>query len=287
MERQKAEQSAKENKGAVVLQAAFRGHKGRQESGQLRVEKQESDLVSNFLGFLGGNPMPLKDKSREARLASWATGSYNVFNQTTPDYAFVKTQANADQYDGLFDLAVSFRSKQDDSHADNSWILKAREMGPGDLPAAVKLVRRCHEVLMKAAAEMSEDVLVTGGHIGIDLQSQATEDEMRVMIPALRHSGANAFLAKGGNADNTLAELSRIYLDAAFKYESANSPNRKAVYNEKLFNQHKAHCFIAAATFKGSTITDAAIAAELAKKGIEMKELEIGQIRENYDRLVK
>ena len=260
-----AAQVVRVNKGATAIQSAFRGHKDRQLIVKpLRIEKQkqqEDDLVRNFLGYLGGQPAAALTKgSREARLASWSESSYNVFNQTNPDYTFVKERANADQYEGLFDLAVSYRAHQNpyDSHADNNWILKAREMGTDDLlPAAVKLVRHCSAVLdgkdvskdgvLKAISDIAEDTLVTGGRIGLDLHRQATRAEMEVMIPALRFSGERAFKLAGDNVDDALAELARIYLDAAFKSQKGDTSARVIDYvDETLFSQHKAHCFLAA-----------------------------------------
>ena len=260
-DRQAAEAPAvRANRGATAIQSAFRGHKDRQKAGQLRVEKQDDALVRNFLSLLGGKPAALTPGSREARLASWTTGSYNVFNQTYPDYTFVKTRANADQYGDLFDLAVSYRAHNPlDSHADNNWILIARDKIDPDsnLPAAVKLVRQCNAVLdgkdvskdvvLQAISEMAEDTLVTGGRIGIDLHRQATEAEMRVMILALRMSGQRALALAGNDVDAALAELARIYLNAAFKSEKGDTSSRVVGYpDDKLFNSHKAHCFIAA-----------------------------------------
>ena len=236
------------NDGAKKIQTVWKSH---------RAKQQDDALVANFLSLLGGKPAALTSNSREARLASWTTGSYNVFNQTHPDYTFVKARANADQYGGLFDLAVSYRAHNPlDSHADNNWILKAREMGADDLSAAVKLVRQCSAVLdgkdiddevSKAIDAMMADTLATGGRIGIDLHRQATRAEMEVMIPALRLSGQRALALAGNDVDAALAELARIYLNAAFKSEKGDTSSRVVGYpDDKLFNSHKAHCFIAA-----------------------------------------
>jgi len=277
---EEAAQTVRVNKSTPVIQRAYRIHKARKQLQQLKIAKQqEDDLVRNFLGYLGDPKTALTPNSRETRLVSWAASSYNVFNQTTPDYALVKARTNADQYGILFDLAVSYRSNQNDSHADNNWILKAREMGDDDLPAAVKLVRQCSAVLdgkdaednvSKAINDMMADTLATGGRIGIDLHRQATKAELEVMIPALRLSGQRAFTLAEDDVNAALEELARIYLDAAFKYENlAASPNRKAVYDEGRFNSHKAHCFVAATRGLGD-IDDQleAFSARLGKMGV-------------------
>ena len=291
-----AARTVRVNKSTSVIQGAYRIHKARKQLQQLKIAKQQDDaLVTNFLGWLGNPKTALTPGSREARLASWSTGSYNVFNQTHPDYAFVKTRANADQYGDLFDLAVSYRAHNPlDSHADNNWILKAREMGDDDLSAAVKLVSRCHHVLTTAKPESDEvlqaidammaDTLATGGRIGIDLHRQATRAEMEVMIRALRLSGQRALALAQDDGNAALEELAKIYLDAAFRHESLSSPNRKAVYDEGLFNSHKAHCFMAAATVKDSTITDGDIEAVLSKRNFDMGALNVKATRACYNR---
>jgi len=271
------------NESAPVIQGAYRIHKARKQLQQLKIARQQQDdLVRNFLGYLGGNPAPLSPNSREAQLVSWAASSYNVFSQPTPDYTFVKARTNAAQYEGLFDLVVSYRTHNPlDSHADNNWILIARDKIDPDsnLPAAVKLVRQCSAVLdgkeaednvSKAINDMMADTLATGGRIGIDLHRQATKAELEVMIPALRLSGQRAFTLAEDDVNAALEELARIYLDAAFKYENlAASPNRKAVYDEGRFNSHKAHCFVAATRGLGD-IDDQleAFSARLGKMGV-------------------
>ena len=256
--RQAAEARAREElvlktKKVTIVQAAVREHLARKKV------KQEDDLVTNFLGYLGEPTTVLRDKSREARLVSWATGSYNVFNQTHPDYTFVKARANADQYGILFDLAVSYRFHNPlDGHADNSWILIARDKIDPDsnLSAAVKLVRQCSAVLdgkdiddevSKGIDAMMADTLATGGRIGIDLHRQATDAEMLVMIRALRISGQRALALAGDDAGNALEEIAKTYLDAPFKSQKGDTSSRVVGYpDDKLFNSHKAHCFIAA-----------------------------------------
>ena len=289
------------NRGATAIQSAFRGHKDRQLIVKpLRIEKQQDDaLVTNFLGWLGNPKTALTPGSREARLVSWVTGSYNVFNQTHPDYTFVKNQLKADQYGDLFDLVVSFRAHNPlDGHANNSWILKAIEMGDDDLSAAVKLVRQCSAVLdgkdiddevSKAIDAMMADTLATGGRIGIDLHRQATDAEMLVMIRALRMSGQRvlALAKKDGKDGNALEELAKTYLDAPFKSQKGDTSSRVIEYLDdelsKLFNSHKAHCFMAAATVKDSTITDGDIEAVLSKRDFDVGALNVRATRADYD----
>ena len=129
-------------------------------------------------------------------------------------------------------------------------------MGDDDLSAAVKLVSQCSAVLdgkdiddevSKAIDAMMADTLATGGRIGIDLHRQATDAEMLVMIRALRMSGQRAFALSGNKADNALEELAKTYLDAPFKSQKGDTSSRVVGYpDDKLFNSHKAHCFLAA-----------------------------------------
>ena len=211
----------------------------------------------------------------------------------------MKNQLKADQYGDLFDLVVSFRAHNPlDGHANNSWILKAIEMGDDDLSAAVKLVRQCSAVLdgkdiddevSKAIDAMMADTLATGGRIGIDLHRQATDAEMLVMIRALRMSGQRvlALAKKDGKDGNALEELAKTYLDAPFKSQKGDTSSRVIEYLDdelsKLFNSHKAHCFMAAATVKDSTVTDGDIEAVLSKRDFDVGALNVRATRADYD----
>ncbi|RZI45660.1 hypothetical protein [Candidatus Finniella inopinata] len=290
----KAEWEAKLNENAPIVQGLWKVRKARQQLKELKtVKQQEKAFVSNFLGFLGGAPSSsLTTNSREEKLVSWSGSSYKLFSayswDSNPDYTFVKTQAKANQYGDLFDLAVSHRAHSlNDSHADNNWTLKAREMGDDNLPAAVKLVRRCTQVLskdnedaspdvLKAIAEMAEDTLATGGRIGIDLRRQATAAELAVMIPALRQSGQRALLAAASKVENALESLARIYLDAAFK----SAGFLKSRDHENLFNSHKAHCFIAAT--RGLKDCDDLIDSNFGSR-LGMNKAQIQSTKQYYD----
>lgn len=212
----------------------------------------------------------------ETELLAYISDPSAFFNSPSVIYQAFKEKVKADDAFGpVYDLAVShimMHSKTPDIK--DYWTkfivaMPTPSSYRGD-NVPLKLVAILHETLkdkthsdpiVDAYSALLENTLANGGCFGIDFERSATDDELRVMIPALRLSGTRAI-----SKITTLDEALKIILSAYWHIKYLAAPLQDG--EDIIFESHRRNTTLAAVQVLKKTYNEDEILDGLEKADV-------------------